>query len=239
MPTEFFCQMDDPTIAGENWVACDKGTACLETTYAFMPDKDAEGYLDNWVEQIDLYCISKSESGLIGSMFFVGTFTGSFILPRASDIYGRKPLFLIGLTIFFGVVSAAYFVTNLYVLYFIIFMGGISETGKYYVAYVYAIEFMPEKSQSNTGLWIFNVFGFATVYIALQFWFITNKCVINSYIAQVLCVISFIITLCFLPESPRFLYSQKKYKEARDVIVKIAKMNKKDVGCFTFKMEEE
>ena len=46
-------------------------------------------------------------------------------------------------------------------------MGGISETGRYYVAYVYAVEMMPQKYQNNTGLWIFNVFGVAMVYIAL------------------------------------------------------------------------
>ena len=151
-------------------------------------------------------------------MFFIGTFVGSFILPRASDIYGRKPLFLIGLVIFFSAVTAAYFVTNLYTLYFIIFMGGISETGRYYVAYVYAMEMMPKRSQNNTGLWIFNVFGVAMVYIALQFWFLTKDCIINSFIAQTLCAVSFLLTICFLPESPRFLYSQKRYEESRTII---------------------
>ena len=151
-------------------------------------------------------------------MFFIGTFIGSFILPRASDIYGRKPLFLIGLMIFFSVVTAAYFVTNLYTLYFIIFMGGISETGRYYVAYVYAMEMMPKRNQNNTGLWIFNVFGVAMVYIALQFWFLTKNCIINSYIAQVLCATSFLLTVFFLPESPRYLYSQKRYSESRAVV---------------------
>ena len=83
---------------------------------------------------------------MIGSSFFIGTFIGSFVLPRASDIYGRKPLFLIGLVIFFCVVVSSFFVTNLYMLYLIIFLGGISETGRYYVAYVYAVEFMPMKN---------------------------------------------------------------------------------------------
>ena len=82
---------------------------------------------------------------MIGSFFFIGTFSGSFILPRASDLYGRKPLHLIGLVIYFLVVVSSFFVESLYLLYFIIFMGGISETGRYYVAYVYAVEMMPEK----------------------------------------------------------------------------------------------
>ena len=82
---------------------------------------------------------------MIGSFFFIGTFSGSFILPRASDLFGRKPLNLIGLVIYFLVVASSLFVSSLYLLYFLIFMGGISETGRYYVAYVYVIEMMPEK----------------------------------------------------------------------------------------------
>ena len=132
--------------ATSDLVPCDHDTACMASTYYFEPDKQAEGYLNNWVEQVNLYCIGTTESGFIGSSFFIGTFSGSFVLPRASDVYGRKPLFLIGLVIYFFVVTAGYFVTNLYMLYFIIFMGGISETGRYYVAYVYAMEMMPEKS---------------------------------------------------------------------------------------------
>ena len=116
---------------------------------------------------MDLYCIGKFKTGLIGSSFFFGTFVGSFILPRASDIYGRKPLNLIGLAIFFIVVTLSYFVKDLLALYFILFLGGISETGRYYVAYVYAVEMMPRKHQNNAGLWIFQVFGVAMSYIAL------------------------------------------------------------------------
>ena len=162
---------------------------------------------------------------MIGSSFFVGTFIGSFVLPRASDVYGRKPLFLIGLVIFFCVVVSSFFVTNLYTLYLIIFLGGISETGRYYVAYVYAVEFMPIKNQNNTGLWIFNVFGLAMCYIAIQFWVITINCRINCYISMVLSSASFVLCLLFLPESPRFLYGRKRYQEARDVILKISRTN--------------
>jgi MFS family permease len=52
---------------------------------------------------------------------------------------------LLGLLIFAAVVTASLFCTNLYVMYFILFFGGISETGRYYVAYVYCVEFFPSK----------------------------------------------------------------------------------------------
>ena len=82
---------------------------------------------------------------LVGSLFFTGTFLGSFLLPRLADIYGRKPLFLIGLGLYICVAFALIFVKNLGTLYFLMFMGGISETGRYYVAYVYAVEMMPKR----------------------------------------------------------------------------------------------
>ena len=146
---------------------------------------------------------------LIGSMFFVGTFSGSFILPRASDIYGRKPLFLIGLSLYICVVIMLFFVESLTFLYVLMFLGGISETGRYYVAYVYAIEMMPEKVQDATGLYIFLVFGTAMTYIAVQFWFITKDCFVNNWIALVLAIVSLICVTIYMPESPRYLYSKK------------------------------
>ena len=148
---------------------------------------------------------------MIGSMFFVGTFSGSFILPRAADIYGRKPLFLIGLSLYICVVIALYFVKSLYMLYFLLFLGGISETGRYYVAYVYAIEFMPQRVQDSTGLYIFLVFGIAMTYIALQFWFITKDVFVNNWIALCLALISLVTVTIYMPESPRFLFSNKKF----------------------------
>jgi len=62
-----------------------------------------------------------------------------------ADIYGRKPLFMIGLVLYLIVVISTYFCRNLNLLYFIITLGGISETGRYYVAYVYIVEMMPKK----------------------------------------------------------------------------------------------
>ena len=146
---------------------------------------------------------------VIGSMFFVGTFSGSFVLPRASDIYGRKPLFLIGLSLYICVVIALFWANSLAYLYVMLFLGGISETGRYYVAYVYVIEMVPEKVQDATGLYIFLVFGSAMTYIALQFWFITKDCFVNNWIALVLAIISLICVTIYLPESPRYLYSRK------------------------------
>jgi MFS family permease len=82
---------------------------------------------------------------LIGSSFFAGTFLGSFILPRLADVYGRKPIFMVGLIMYILTVQGLLFSTNKNVMYALLFLGGVSETGRYYVAYVYAVEIAPKR----------------------------------------------------------------------------------------------
>mmetsp|Transcript_28234 Transcript_28234/g.37664 ORF Transcript_28234/g.37664 Transcript_28234/m.37664 type:complete len:181 (-) Transcript_28234:911-1453(-) len=158
-------------------------------------------------------------------MFFVGTFLGSFVLPRAADIYGRKPLFLIGLTLYIAVVVALYFNRSLPLLYTLMFLGGVSETGRYYVAYVYCVEMMPKSVQDATGIYIFLVFGFAMTYIGLQFWYLTKDVYLNNWIALFVGLASWLTVLFWLPESPRFFYGHKKFDKAREVILKMARVN--------------
>jgi len=111
-----------------------------------------------------------------------------------------------------GVVIASLFCTNLNLMYVILFFGGISETGRYYVAYVYCVEFYPRKYQDKVGLYIFVCFGVAMSLIGLRFWFIPNRTwTWNAYLALGLAVMSFFLILFFQPESPRFLYSRKKF----------------------------
>ena len=156
--------LDSDTL---EWNSCSSEDACKLDRYHWQVDKSSNENLNNWVNNIDLYCTGSFEMSMIGSMFFVGTFSGSFILPRAADIYGRKPLFLIGLALYIVDVIFLYFAGSLWQLYLLMFLGGISETGRYYVAYVYCVELMPKSVQDKTGLFIFLVFGFAMTYIAL------------------------------------------------------------------------
>lgn len=94
---------------------------------------------------MNLYCEDSYTIGFIGSSFFLGAFTGSFVLPRLSDIKGRKPIFLVGLVLYVFVVLIAIFNENVYMCYVNMFLGGICETARYYVAYVYIVEMMPER----------------------------------------------------------------------------------------------
>ena len=181
--------------------------------------------LHNWVDQFGLYCTPKLEISFIGSSFFVGAFVGSFMLPRAADVVGRKPMFLLGLVLYFLVITMLVFCKSLYLSYFILFLGGISETGRYYVAYVYCVEMMPTKYQNLSGLMIFVVFGCLQIMFSIYFWFISKQWVNLAYAGGLLTIVSFFMTILYLPESPRFYFGKKRFDEARKVLKQIAVFN--------------
>jgi MFS family permease len=162
-----------------------------------------------------LYCKDDVEIGFLGSSFLIGTFVGSFFFPRAADIIGRKPIFLSGLMLYIVVCIGFLFVKSLNMAYALLFIGGLSETGAYYVAYVYCVEMMPLRFQNYGGLLIFLVFAFVKMFFGIYFWKISNNWLPMAYIAIVLDVISLVLCLLFLPDSPRYYYSTKKFYKCR------------------------
>jgi MFS family permease len=130
------------------WEKCVQKQVCEPTKNSitnFKIDFDTNLSLHNWVEQYKIGCISEFAKSMLGSTFFIGAFIGSFIIPPMADVRGRKPMFLLGLAVYFVVLIGLRFGSNLETLYSMIFLGGICETGRYYVAYVYIVEIFPKR----------------------------------------------------------------------------------------------
>jgi hypothetical protein len=186
--------------------------------YRKHPNDASELTLYNWVKQLDLYCWDKNTIEDISSSFFVGAFAGSFVLPRFSDVVGRKPMFLLGLSIYMCVLILVLVCTDFYFMCVLIFFGGVGETGRYYVAYVYLVEFVPDHRQSLCGLLIFVVFGVAQMFFASYFAIITKEWSYLSYAGMCFVAFSFVTVYFRLPETPRYQYSTGKYEEAAETL---------------------
>ena len=107
-----------------------------------------------------MYCASDQFIATIGSLFFVGALVGSLFLPRMADIIGRKPIFVIGLVLHILTMMGILYSSNRYFLLAFIFFAGISEVGRYYVAYVYGVEVLPKRLANDGGLIIFICMSF-------------------------------------------------------------------------------
>jgi hypothetical protein len=71
--------------------------------------------------------------------------------------------------------------------------------------------------------------------IGLRFWVISDRTwTWNAYLALALATMSFFLILFFQPESPRFLYSRKKFDKAEAALNKIYLVNKKKKVRFLF-----
>ena len=51
----------------------------------------------NLIAQFNFYCTPKYQIGLMGVSFLVGIVVGCLTIARLGDIYGRKPIFKLGL----------------------------------------------------------------------------------------------------------------------------------------------
>ena len=140
----------------------------------------------------------------------MGCFLGSFILPRLADVKGRKPMFQIGLVLYIITVVGLLISTSKAVLYALLVVGGVSEAGRCYVGYVYAVEIMPKRHQNMAGLIIWMTFAICKVCICLYLMLSQSKeWAYFGYTAIIFASFSLVCTTIFLPESPRFLYSNK------------------------------
>ena len=107
--------------------------------------------LENWVETLDLKCISKFRLGFIGSAYFMGWTIASLIVPRIADIYGRRWVFLSLMTLNFAAVLVSVFSHNVWLTTGCMFLCGIVAVGRWAIGYIMLLEFFPETQKKYLG----------------------------------------------------------------------------------------
>ena len=206
------------------WISCSRADICshskIDPSVTFRVSSDPSDKVpQGWIEQYTLYCEDNTEIGLIGSSFFVGCFVGSFILPRLADKVGRKPMFMLGLIINIFSTVGLFFGRSRIELYLFLILGGIGETGRYYVAYVYAVEIFSEKQRNSAGLSIFMLMAVAKVGICLYFMLSVDKdWRMMCYMSWLFSAISLTIVVFFVQESPRFLLAKGQYEKVKQTV---------------------
>ena len=129
---------------GRTDVSCKPENFCHNPKLvSYEIDWSAKESLHNWIEKLDITCASEWQISLIGSSYFIGWIVTLFVVPRFADIYGRKWIFRIGMTIQLAAFTAVMFTHNLYVMIGAIFIIGACCTVRSSIGYILMMEFMP------------------------------------------------------------------------------------------------
>nr|ACB21280.1 solute carrier family 22 member 4 (predicted) [Plecturocebus moloch] len=195
-------------------------------------------YLSTVVTEWNLVCEEDWKVPLTTSLFFVGVLLGSFVSGQLSDRFGRKNVLFATMAVqtgfsFLQIFSISWEMFT--VLFVIVGMGQISN---YVVAFILGTEILGKSVRiifSTLGVCTFFAVGYMLLPLFAYFIRDWRMLLLALTVPGVLCVPLW----WFIPESPRWLISQGRFREAEDIIQKAAKMNNIAVPAVIFDSVEE
>ncbi|XP_064451951.1 solute carrier family 22 member 4 isoform X3 [Mirounga angustirostris] len=174
--------------------------------------------------QWNLVCEDDWKTPLTSSLFFLGVLFGSFVSGQLSDRFGRKSILFATMAVQTGFSFLQIFSINwemFTVLFVIVGMGQISN---YVVAFILGTEILGKSVRilfSTLGVCTFFAVGYMLLPLFAYFIRDWRMLLLALTAPGVLCVPLW----WFIPESPRWLISQRRFREAESIIQKAAKMN--------------
>ena len=160
-------------------------------------------------------------------MIFIGWTISAFFVSRISDLYGRKWTFIINMTVQFFAILAIIYTDNYGVMAGALFMVGVCSSARWTVSYVYLMEFLTENNIKCIGPMVNASAALAFIIGAFVLQVLTKDTVVLEYLAAGISAFSILLTVCLLPESPKWLVGQGYTERAVDAYSWIARVNRR------------
>ena len=207
---------------GQSWYPCTNVDFCQNLQFDLDPRNDTGHVLttdmlpeyrvvespvslDNWIQQYGLQCAPKNQFGLFGSSFFIGLVLGSFIVPRISDLYGRKKLAIFGCITHF-LASMLVLITHSFGLSIaMIFIMGFSMGGRAFVGYVFMSEHMKTADVARVTSLYFFMDSSGIFWAALYFKYVSKDWRLIFGFPSVVLIFA-IYAYSLQDETPKFFY---------------------------------
>lgn len=167
--------------------------------------------------------LSAADTGLLGAASFLGAILGLMVFGDLSDRIGRRTIFVVNLVFFvvFSIISA--FVTNTPELFIVRFLVGVGIGMDIPTSTAYLAEVSPKNHRGKVLgslpqiTWVLGALASTLVAIPLVANF-GNEAWRWMFGLAAIPAILVLIGRQFLPESPRWLISRGRLKEAEDVL---------------------
>jgi len=182
------------------------------------------------VSEFDLVCDESYIAALTNAGFFIGWGVGGLFMGYLADVYGRKIiLFLALLTISIAALASTY-ITAIYQLICLRIIIGAGFGSATNASYTMISEVVGSKYRLLVGSFFHCPFDWSNLALTLLAYYIQHWRKIVFYTALPLFPIA--IMSFMLPETVRWLYATGKTEKAEQLIIKIAKINKKKLEKF-------
>ncbi|XP_028415937.1 organic cation transporter protein-like [Dendronephthya gigantea] len=183
-----------------------------------------EGRERTIISEWDLVCDDAYKSSLATTIYFCGVLVGGLLFGALSDKFGRRPvlLFCVYSPIILGIMIS--FIRDYIAFVILRFFLGVVLQGLQAAFYIMIIELFALKYRSRVGtiqviFWAVGVMSLALIAFLIQDWRYIQLFITLTTILQ-------ISLIWVLPESFRWLITQKKFEKAKQVVTRIVSFNK-------------
>lgn len=167
-----------------------------------------------------------------GTFFFIGMLIGAFVFGRMADRIGRRPVLMIAVIIDACAGVASAFAPEFTWLLFLRFLTGIGVGGTLPVDYTMMAEFLPSDRRGRWLVLLESFWAVGTIFLALLAlaavsWGDDAWRVI-FFVTGLPALIGVVLRF-YIPESPMYLNRNGKSDQARKVLERVARVNRRDV----------
>ena len=189
------------------------------------PDFSNELSLHNWVDKMDLYCVEKYKLSLLGIIYFSGVIIGMIILGITKR--GRRFVLIATSWLTLAILIFLMYTNQLYLKYIGMFFLGLNII-RVKTVFILNSEITMKKQQIFIAC-IILAFNSTPIFFATTYFKYISKDLTYYYYFIVFLAALNVVCRFLVPESPRYLYEKGEFDKARNVINKMARVNRSDM----------
>jgi MFS family permease len=181
--------------------------------------------------------LTESEVGLTASAYLTGTVLGALVFSYLTDRQGRKKWFMITLALYLAATVLSAFAWNLWSLMVFRFLTGAGIGGEYAAINSAIDELIPARRRGHTDLAINGSWWLGSATGALLTLVLLNPAFVPEWLGWRLCflfgaTLGLAITIVrrVIPESPRWLMTHDRVREAETIVAGIERQVSAHVG---------